>query len=137
MKYVTAKSFFGCGTILYGWRPASAGRHIVTRWITIIFFPIIPVGSYTIDFMKDGRSAAESVLSMFGFVRDSLEGEATTSVCWHQVIGTYLYVYLPWTIALYFGSIVPAFVSFIMTSLILASWFFAAIMMRRVFRKRT
>ena len=137
MKQVTAKSFFGCGTNIYGWRPASAGRHIVTRWITIVFFPIVPVRSYVIDFTKDLRSTVDCVLPMLGIVRDAVEGEPlATRLCWAQVINTYLYVYLPWAIALCFGSMVPGSVSAVMATVILASWFYAAIMMRRAFRRQ-
>ncbi len=143
-KYVAAKSFFGFGTTLYGWRSAPNGGHIVTRWITLAFFPIVPIRSYAIDFTDDGRSAFDYVLEMVGFVRDVLGGQPTSSICWQQVINTYLYVYLPWAIAIsvgqVFGPMVPEFVSWfvcwLMAALILASWFFAAVMMRRAFRAR-
>jgi hypothetical protein len=69
-KYVIAKSFFGFGTMLYGWRPAPDGGHIVTRWITLAFFPIVPIRSYAIDFTNDGRTAFDYVFEMVGFVRD-------------------------------------------------------------------
>ena len=137
VTYINTASFWGIGTTLYGWRPALAGRHVVTRWITFLFFPIVPVRSYVIDFTKDGRRASDYVLSMFGFVRDSLAGEATAALCWQQVTNTYLYAYLPWAVALCFGRVVPDFVAWIMASVILASWFYAAIMMRRVFRRRS
>jgi len=136
MGYVTAKSFWGCGTILYGWRPASDGRHVVTRWITLICFPIFPLKSHIVGFMKDSRVASDHVFALFGYVRDALEGEATPSLCRRQVINTYLYAYLPWAVALCLGPVVPEFAAWIMASLILASWFFAAMMMRRAFRRR-
>ena len=136
MRYVTASSFLGCGTNLYGWRPTPDGRHIVTRWMTILFFPIIPVRSYVIDFTRDGRGASDHVLSMFGFVRDALEGKPLSSICWRQVANSYLYAYLPWVIALSFGPIVSDILSWAMASLILGSWLFAAIMMRRACRRR-
>jgi hypothetical protein len=135
MKLVTAKSFFLCGTVLYGWRPAPGDRHIVTRWVAFVGFPIVPVGSYAIDFTKDRRVPSDYFLSMFGFDRDALEGEAISPLCWRQVINTYLYVYLPWAIALSLGPFVPHFAAGIMASLIVASWFFAGIMMRRVLRQ--
>jgi hypothetical protein len=136
MAYVTAKSFLGCGTSLFGWRSAPDGRHIVTRWITFACCPLIPVDSYVIDFLKDGRVVSDHVLSIFGFDRDALEGEAIPSLCWLQVINTYLYAYLPWAIALSVGPFVPRFIGLIMASLILTSWFYAGIKMRRVFRRR-
>ena len=90
-----------------------------------------------IDFTKDGRHASDYFLSLFGLDRDALEGEATASLCWQQVTNTYLYVYLPWAVALCLGRIVPVpdFVAWILASVILASWFYAAIMMRRAFRR--
>jgi hypothetical protein len=135
MELVTAKSFFLCGTVLYGWRPAPDGRHIVTRWVALVGFPIAPVKSYVIDFMKDRRRASDYVLSVFGFDRDALEGEAISPLCWRQVFNTYLYAYLPWAIALTLGPIVPSFVGGAMALFIVGSWFFAGIMMRRAFRK--
>ena len=92
-----------------------------------------------IEFTKDGRHASDYVLSMFGFVRDALEGEATASLCWQQVTNTYLYAYLPWAVALCLGHIVPVpdVVAWIMATVILVSWLYAAIMMRRAFRRRS
>ena len=136
MGYATATSFFGCGTTLYGWRPAAPGHHVVTRWITVAFFPLVPLGSYTIDFMRDGRVGWDYVVSVFGVVRDSLEGEPTPSICWGQVINTYLYAYLPWAIAPSCGRLVPDLVAWIVALLILSSWVFAAIKMRRAVRWR-
>lgn len=136
MGYATATSFFGCGTTLYGWRPAVPGRHVVTRWITVAFFPLVPLRSYTIDFMRDGRVGWDFVLSAFGVVRDALEGEPTPSICREQVINTYLYAYLPWAIGLSCGRLVPNLVAWMMVSLILGSWVFAAIKMRRTLRRR-
>ena len=137
MEYVTSTSFWGVGTTLYGWRPASIGGHIVTRWVTFLFFPIVPLRSFVIDFTKDGRGVSDSVLSMFGVIRDSLRGVARPSMCWRQVVNTYLYVYLPWAIGLYFGPVVPPTVSLLLAAMILASWLYAAIMMRRAFRRRS
>ena len=137
MRYVTSTSFWGFGTALYGWRPTPQGGHVVTRWITFLFFPIVPLGSYAIDFTKDGRGASNYVLSMFGVVRDSLGGKPITTLCWRQALNTYAYAYLPWALALCLGPVVPEFVSFLMASVILASWFYAGIMMRRAFRRRS
>jgi len=144
VTHIKAASFWGFGTTLYGWRPAPDGGHIVTRWITFLFFPIVPLGSYVIDFTKDGRGALDYVISYLGFIRDSLGGEPLASLCWRQVVNTYLYVYMPWAIGLCSSFVVPIFVSrefhlvvsFIMPSVIMASWFYAAIMMRRAFRTR-
>ena len=136
MGYVTAISFFGCGTTLYGWRSAAPGQHVVTRWMTIAFFPLVPLRSYTIDFLRDGRGEWDYFVSLFGIVRDSLEGEPTPSICWAQVVNTSLYVYLPWAIALSCGPFVPDLVAWIMALLIFSSWIYAAIKMRRVFRQR-
>ena len=74
VTHINAASFWGFGTTLYGWRPAPDGGHIVTRWITFLFFPIVPLGSYVIDFTKDGRGALDYVISYLGFTRDSLGG---------------------------------------------------------------
>ena len=137
MEYVRATSFFGCGGTLYGWRHAPASGHIVTRWITLLLFPIVPVRSYVIDFTRVDDRPSDLVLSIFGIWRYAVEGEATSSLCWQQVINTYLYAYLPWVIALSFGPIVPDFVAWIMASVILGSWFLAGIMMRRALRGRT
>jgi hypothetical protein len=137
MKYVTTTSFFGFGSTLYGWRRAPANGHIVTRWITLLLFPIVPVRSYVVDFTEVGGRPSDHVFDFFGIWRYSVAGQATSSPCWRQVINTFLYAYLPWVIALCLGPVVPDFVAWIMASLILGSWFFAAIMMRRTFRGRT
>jgi hypothetical protein len=137
MKYVTTISFFGFGSTLYGWRRVPADGHMVTRWITVLLFPIVPVRSYVVDFTAVGDQPSDRVLDIFGIWRYSVAGEAMSSMCWRQVGNTYLYAYLPWVIALYFGPKVPEFVAWIMAFLILASWFLVGIMMRRTFRRRT
>lgn len=136
MKYLTTTSFFGFGSTLYGWRRNSANGHIVTRWITVLLFPIVPVRSYVVDFSVVDDSPSDHVLDIFGIWRYSVAGEAISSLCWKQLGNTYLYAYLPWVVAFYFGPKVPEFVAWVMAALILGSWFFVGVMMRRTFRRR-
>ncbi|OGY90917.1 MAG: hypothetical protein A3H70_01715 [Candidatus Komeilibacteria bacterium RIFCSPLOWO2_02_FULL_48_11] len=43
-------SFNGFGTTIYGRRDVNQadGSYVVTKWFIIIFFPIIPLGSYRV-----------------------------------------------------------------------------------------
>ncbi|MFN0054307.1 MAG: hypothetical protein ACKV0T_19195, partial [Planctomycetales bacterium] len=120
----------GLGTAIYGWRPAAEGRHIVTKWLTLLFFPIVPIRSYLVDFSTDGRSVFSHFLGHIGIIHNAVEGVAAPTLCWGQVLNTLLYVYLPWTIALIVGPRAPDFVGETIAGLIIASWFFAGYKMR-------
>lgn len=130
MGQVTEMSILGLGTAIYGWRPAAEGRHIVTKWLTLLFFPIVPIRSYLVDFSTDGRSVFSHFLGHIGIIHNAVEGEAAPTLCWGQVLNTLLYVYLPWTIALIVGPRAPDFVGKTIAGLIIASWFFAGYKMR-------
>jgi membrane protein YqaA with SNARE-associated domain len=65
-----------------------------------------------------------------------LKGNPFRQYAGDRLANSYLYAYLPWVIALSFGPIVPDILSWAMASLILGSWLFAAIMMRRACRRR-
>ena len=46
---MTIYSFSGCGTMYYGKRDQRPdGTYIMTAWITLLFVPLIPVGSYRV-----------------------------------------------------------------------------------------
>ena len=42
--------FNGIGTTIYGKREVNPedGSYIVTKWFTVLYFPIIPLGSYRV-----------------------------------------------------------------------------------------
>src|SRR5476649_990987 len=46
--------FNGIGTTIYGKREVNPedGSYIVTKWFTVVFFPIIPLGSYRVIKVK-------------------------------------------------------------------------------------
>jgi hypothetical protein len=47
-------SFNGIGTRIYGKREVNTvdGSYIVTKWFTVLYFPIIPLGSYRVIKVK-------------------------------------------------------------------------------------
>jgi hypothetical protein len=50
----------GCGTMYYGRRDEdSDGSYVTTQWITLVFFPLIPIGSYRVRPIKSGILSSE------------------------------------------------------------------------------
>jgi|GEM_PF-3594763 len=78
-----AESSNGWGTKLYGHR-RSANGHITTKWITILYLPLIPVRSYEVLREEQGRS-----LNLLVYSSDSSRLAVVPlpglGLCWPQV----------------------------------------------------
>ncbi len=78
-----AESSNGWGTKLYG-RRRSANGHITTKWITILYLPLIPVRSYEVLREEQGRS-----LNLLVYSSDSSRLVVVPlpglGLCWPQV----------------------------------------------------
>lgn len=72
--------FNGIGTTIYGKREVNPedGSYIVTKWFTVLYFPIIPLGSYRVIKVKQNFFAGSPKYQM---------REAPLSV--RQIIFTY------------------------------------------------
>jgi len=103
----------------------------MTRWITLFFFPLIPVGSYRVNVYTDLRTPRDYLLYMLQIVHDEFEMQCKQTLCWQQIGNTCVYVYLPWCVASTTGWWVPNIVSLMMATGILSSWFYAGYKMRR------
>jgi hypothetical protein len=57
--------FNGIGTTIYGKREVNPedGSYIVTKWFTVLYFPIIPLGSYRVIKEKQNFLERETELS--------------------------------------------------------------------------
>ena len=58
--------FNGIGTTIYGKREVNPedGSYIVTKWFTVIYFPIIPLGSYRVIKVKQNFFAGSPKYQM-------------------------------------------------------------------------
>jgi len=58
--------FNGIGTTIYGKREVNPedGSYIVTEWFTVIYFPIIPLGSYRVIKVKQNFFAGSPKYQM-------------------------------------------------------------------------
>ena len=58
--------FNGIGTTIYGKREVNPedGSYIVTKWFTVIYFPIIPLGSYRVIKVKQNVFAGSPKYQM-------------------------------------------------------------------------
>lgn len=78
-------SFNGIGTTYYGRREfRSDATYVTTEWFILFYIPIIPLGSFRVEF--DG-----AMWRMFGSVQHYSVYEQT-SLNWRQVLNTYLSV---------------------------------------------
>ena len=58
--------FNGIGTTIYGKREVNPedGSYIVTKWFTVLYFPIIPLGSYRVIKVKQNFFAGSPKYQM-------------------------------------------------------------------------
>ena len=111
--------------------------HVVTRWIMVVFFPIVPIRSYAIDSTKKWSHHIRHCLCAVGLVRDVFgDGHFVDLLasCNQYVSLCILAVGDCSRCRRGVDPALPGSVSWLMAALSAASWFFAAIMMRTPFR---
>ena len=81
-----AYNYMGVGTMLYG-RSASANGYIATKWIVILFVPILPVAAYEV--LEEGNLQDESS-GMFYGSSQSIRYRMLPGFRWRQVLLTLL-----------------------------------------------
>jgi len=93
-------SVYGIGTILYGYAEINKNDHsyIATKWFTISYLPIIPLGSYRVWY-----GLTESTFSFFSFGSKTYLRLIKLKLNWKQVIKAYLvslpfYIVIVWLI---------------------------------------
>jgi hypothetical protein len=83
-------SINGIGTTLYGNREVdSDGSFIATKWFTIIWLSIVPLGSYRV-FKGETNEAGIPTLSFGWSTQYRMQSIA---INWKQIISTYICVY--------------------------------------------
>ncbi len=83
-------TYMGCGTKLYGryYNYEDFGDFFVTtKWITIFFFPIIPLRSYIVKPIGEGKFNYRPIVGL-GYSRQYQM--VKTKMNWKQVFKTYL-----------------------------------------------
>ena len=82
-------NIFGFGTILYGSREKNADdkSYTTTRWFTLLYFPIIPLGSYKVILGKQTGIVVGAQVKYESIQPIKLNTK--------QVINTYLLWYIP------------------------------------------
>jgi len=78
-------TFNGCGTTYYGNRdPGPDGSYITTLWVTLVYFPLVPLRSYRVLPVGPGSNY---------FVHSSQSYQTMrVPLCWRQVRNVYLCV---------------------------------------------
>jgi hypothetical protein len=86
----------GCGTSYYGNRyPAEDGSYVTTLWVTALWVPLLPLGSYRVRPIGKGTNVVVYNSQNYQTVRVPL--------CWPQVRNVYLCITPILALILYFG----------------------------------
>jgi hypothetical protein len=89
-------TFNGCGTSFYGKRyPAQDGSYVTTKWVTGLWIPLLPLGSYRVRPTGKGTNAVVYHSLNFQTVRVPL--------CWPQVRNVYIFAAPILALILYFN----------------------------------
>ena len=89
-------SFNGIGTTLYGREMQYDGTYIATKWIIVIYIPIIPLSSYLVLHDNIGLFSSE-----YQMIQIPLH--------WKQVFKTYLFVILLFSLIGFIGLLLHFF----------------------------
>ena len=92
-------AYWGTGTKLYGNRDKnpSDGSYVATKWITIFFLPIIPLGSYRVWKIEDGKEITAT--PVYVHTKTQLRMKKV-KLNWGQIFKTYIVGILAFIIAL-------------------------------------
>jgi hypothetical protein len=89
-------TFNGCGTSFYGKRyPAQDGSYVTTKWVTGLWVPLLPLGSYRVRPTGKGTNAVVYHSLNFQTVRVPL--------CWPQVRNVYIFAAPILALIIYFN----------------------------------
>jgi hypothetical protein len=113
----------GIGTMYYGWRHSENQPSTATKWFTLFYLPILPLGRYALEVLTDFSSenlVSTSSASSGGVATqyDYIKTISKTPLAWKEIARTYInaYILLPllvtWPIPLIFVILPWLFSSF-------------------------
>lgn len=83
----------GFGTMFYGWRHRTGEASSATKWLTVFYVPIFPLGRYklkvTTDFRHDPTEIRMSAAGLLASRKDHFESSERTRLVCGELILTY------------------------------------------------
>jgi hypothetical protein len=88
----------GFGTMFYGWKHLAGQPSTATKWMTVFYIPIIPLGRYQLrvktNFWRDMEQIRSTPLGLMASRQDRFEILGKTSIHWPEVLLTYAKTYI-------------------------------------------
>jgi hypothetical protein len=83
----------GFGTMFYGWRHAEGTASTATKWLSVFYIPVVPLGRYELkvktDFANEGTRLEATPVGLMASQSNHFEILRKTNFRWSEVLQTY------------------------------------------------
>jgi len=83
----------GFGTMFYGWKHQAQESSSATKWLTVFYIPIVPLGRYRLkvltDFGHEGTRLSASPVGLMASQENRFDITEKTALNWVEVLQTY------------------------------------------------